>query len=150
MSPMRAAIGFTAVCLTAGCYNYHPLATPRPEPGSYIAATLTDQGATDLARYLGPSVYAVRGRYIGASDEGLSLAVSSVELQRGDDVGWAGETITLPPGAVRSLDVRRLAKGRTLLLASAGAGSLVLTTLAAVLVGNSTPVQAGGGHTGKK
>lgn len=150
MSPMRPAIGFTALCFTGACYNYHPLATPSPEPGSYIAATLTDQGATDLARYLGPNVYAVRGRYLGASDEGISLAVSSVELQRGDDVGWAGETITLPPGAVRSLDVRRLAKGRTLLLASAGVGGLVLTTLAAVLVGNSTAVQAGGGHTGKK
>ena len=150
MSPLRAAMGFTALCLTAGCYNYHSLATPSPEPGSYIAATLTDQGATDLARYLGPNVYAVRGRYLGASDQGISLAVSSVELQRGDDVGWAGETITLPPGAVRSLDVRRLAKGRTLLLASAGAGGLVLTTLAAALIGNSTAVQAGGGHTGKK
>jgi hypothetical protein len=150
MSPRRGAVGFTVLCLTAGCYNYRPLAAPSPEPGSYIAATLTDQGAMDLARYLGPNVYAVRGRYLGASDEGISLAVSSVELQRGDDVGWAGETITLPPGAVRSLDVRRLAKGRTLLLASAGAGGLVLTTLAAVLVGNSTAVQAGGGHTGKK
>jgi hypothetical protein len=150
MSPMRAAIAFTALCLTGGCYNYHPLATTSPEPGSYIAATVTDQGATDLARYLGPNVFAVRGRYLGESDAGISLSVSSVELKRGEDVAWAGETITLPPGAVRSLDVRRLAKGRTLLLASAGAGSLVLTTLAAMLVVNSTAVQTGGGHTGKK
>ncbi len=150
MSGTRARIGFTALCLTGGCYNYHPLATPSPEPGSYIAATLTDQGATDLARYLGPNVFAVRGRYLGGSDAGISLSVSSVELKRGDEVGWAGETITLPPGAVRSLDVRRLAKGRTLLLASAGAGSLVLTTLAASLLANSTAIQSGGGHTVKK
>jgi hypothetical protein len=150
MSPMRVAIGWSALCLTAGCYNYHPLATPSPEPGSYIAATLTDQGARDLARDLGPNVFAVRGRYLGESDAGISLSVSSVELKGGDDAAWAGETITLPPSTVRSLDVRRLAKGRTLLLASAGAGSLVLTTLVAALVVNSTAVQAGGGHTGKK
>jgi hypothetical protein len=51
---------------------------------------------------------------------------------------------------VRSLDVRRLAKGRTLLLASAGAGSLVLTTLVASLLANSTAIQSGNGHAVKK
>lgn len=150
MTPLRAAIGFTALCLSGGCYNYHPLATMSPDPGSYVAATLTDQGATDLARYLGPNVFAVRGRYLGDSDAGILVSVSSVELKRGEAVTWAGETITLPPGAVRSLDVRRIAKGRTLLLASVGAGSLVVTTLAAMLVANSTAIQSGGGHTGKK
>ena len=149
MSPMRAAIGFT-LCLTAGCYNYHPLATTSPEPGSYVAATLTDQGSTDLARYLGPGVFLVRGRYLGDSDAGLLVSVSAVELKRGDDVSWAGETITLPPDAVASLEVRHLAKGRTLLLASAGAGSLVVTTLAMSLLANSTAVQSGNGHVVKK
>jgi len=149
MSPMRAAIGFT-LCLTAGCYNYHPLATMSPEPGSYVAATLTDQGSTDLARYLGPNVFVVRGRYVGDGEAGILVSVSAVELKRGDDVSWAGETITLPPDAVASLEVRHLAKGRTLLLASAGAGSLVVTTLAVSLLANSTAVQTGSGHVVKK
>ena len=149
MSPMRAAIGFT-LCLTAGCYNYHPLATTSPEPGSYVAATLTDQGSTDLARYLGPNVFVVRGRYVGDGKAGILVSVSAVELKRGDDVSWAGETITLPPDAVASLEVRHLAKGRTLLLAGAGAGSLVVTTLAVSLLANSTAVQTGSGHVVKK
>jgi len=149
MSRMRAAIGFT-LCLTAGCYNYHPLATTSPEPGSYVAATLTDQGSTDLARYLGPNVFVVRGRYIGDGEAGIQVSVSAVELKRGDDVSWAGETITLPPDAVASLEVRHLAKGRTLLLAGAGAGSLVVTTLAVSLLANSTAVQTGSGHVVKK
>ena len=149
MSPMRAAIGFT-LCLTAGCYNYHPLATTSPEPGSYVAATLTDQGSTDLARYLGPNVFVVRGRYVGDGEAGILVSVSAVELKRGDDVSWAGETITLPPDAVASLEVRHLAKGRTLLLASAGASSLVVTTLAMSLLANSTEVQSGNGHVVKK
>ena len=149
MSRMRTAIGFT-LCLTAGCYNYHPLATTSPEPGSYVAATLTDQGSTDLARYLGPNVFVVRGRYIGDGEAGILVSVSAVELKRGDDVSWAGETITLPPDAVASLEVRHLAKGRTLLLASAGAGSLVVTTLAMSLLANSTAVQSGNGHVVKK
>ncbi len=149
MSPMRAAIGFT-LCLTAGCYNYHPLATTSPAAGSYVAASLTDQGSTDLARYLGPNVFVVRGRYVGDGEAGILVSVSAVELKRGDDVSWAGETITLPPDAVASLEVRHLAKGRTLLLASAGAGSLVFTTLAVSLLANSTAVQSGSGHVVKK
>ncbi len=149
MRPMRAAIGFT-LCLTAGCYNYHPLATTSPAPGSYVAATLTDQGSTDLARYLGPNVFVVRGRYVGDGEAGILVSVSAVELKRGDDVSWAGETITLPPDAVASLEVRHLAKGRTLLLASAGAGSLVFTTLTVSLLANSTAIQTGSGHVVKK
>jgi len=89
-------------------------------------------------------------KYLGDSDAGLLVSVSAVELKRGDDVSWAGETITLPPDAVASLEVRHLAKGRTLLLASAGAGSLVVTTLAMSLLANSTAVQSGNGHVVKK
>jgi len=64
--------------------------------------------------------------------------VSSVELKRGDDGGGPGETITLPPGAVRSLTCGVSRRAGPCLLASAGAGSLVLTTLAASLLANST------------
>lgn len=147
---MRTAILIVMVCVTAGCYNYNPLTTPSPEPGSYLAATLTDLGSQDLARYLGPNVFVVRGRYLGDSDHGLLVSISSVELKRGDEVSWAGETVTLPADAVASVDVRRLARGRTLLLAGAGAGGLVFTTLAFSLFGSSTPIQGGGGHGGKK
>jgi len=54
---MRAQdAGSPPSCLTGGCYNSTRLATPSPEAGSYHPRrTLTDQGATDLARYLGPN-----------------------------------------------------------------------------------------------
>jgi hypothetical protein len=139
-----------ALCLSVACYNYRPLATPSPQSGSYVAATLTDGGSRDLARYLGRNVFVVRGRYLGESDAGILVSVSSVELTRGEDVSWAGEMITLPTDAVASLEVRRLAKGRTVLLAGVGAGGLVATTLAFSLIGSSNPIQGVGGHPGKK
>src|SRR6266542_1012857 len=108
------AIPIATLCLAAGCYNYHPLAAPRPDAGSYVAATLTDAGSQDLARYLGPNVFVVRGRYLGGSDAGILVSVSSVELKRGQDVSWSGETITLPFVAVASLAVCRLLNGPTL------------------------------------
>jgi len=119
------------------------------KPSSYVAATLTEAGSVDLARYLGPEVFVVRGRFLGMGDAGLLVSVSSVELKRGTEVSWAGETIVLPRDAVAAVDVRRLAKGRTVLLAGAGAGGLVFTTLAFSLVGSSNAVVAGGGHSGK-
>ena len=139
-----------SLCVVAGCYDYHPLTTPSPTEGSYVAATLTDAGSADLARYLGPDVFVVRGRYLATGDAGVVVSVASVELKRGNTVPWAGETIVLPRGAVASLDVRRLAKGRTALLAGAGAGGLVFTTLAFSLLGSSGSIGAGGGHPGKQ
>src|SRR2546422_3956727 len=140
---MRAAFLIATACLAAGCYNYQPLLTSTPTPGTYIAVTLTDSGSTELARYLGPNVFVVRGRYLGDSDRGFLVSVTSVELKRGNELSWEGETVALPNGTVASLDVRRLAKGRSFLLAGVGAGGLVAATLALTLNGGGTPLGPG-------
>src|SRR2546425_11425028 len=120
---MRAAI-LIAAGLTAGCYSYHPLGTPDPEPGMSVAVTLTDAGTLELGPYLGPDAFIVRGRYVRADEQGLVLAVVQVETKRGDWHPWAGETVTLPLADVASLEARRLAKGRTVLLAGIGVAQL--------------------------
>jgi hypothetical protein len=147
---MRTLCLIGALCLTAGCYNYNPLTTPSPEPGTYVAVTLTDLGSENLARSLGPDAFILRGRYLGDSEEGMLLSVSSVETKRGIGQPWEGETVTVPTDAVASLDVRKLAKGRSILLVSLGAGGLVATTLAFSLLGSGTPLNPGGGPPSKK
>ena len=143
---MRSTLLAAALCLTAGCYNYDPLTTPSPEPGTYLAVTLTDAGSDQLTRYLGPGIFVVRGRYLGPSDRGLLVSVSSVETKRGIAYPWEGETVTLPSDAVASLDVRRLAKSRSLLLAGISAGGLVATTALFVLRGGATSLTGVGGR----
>ena len=141
---MRAAILILVIFgMTGACYNYNPLTNPSPEPGSYVAVTLTDSGSTELARYLGPNVFVVRGRYLGDSDRGFLISVASVELKRGNELSWEGETVALPNGTIASLDVRRLAKGRSILLAGVSAGGLVAATLAFSLNGGGTPLGPG-------
>ena len=147
---MRAAMLLTAVCLTAGCYNYSPLTQPTPEPGAYLAVILTDAGSVDLARYLGPSVFAVRGRYVVADDQGLVLSVSSVELVRGDQIAWAGERVTLPNDRIASVQVRQLSKRRSVLLVGVGITGLVATTAAFGLIGGASSGSTIGGPPGKK
>ncbi|HEX9347271.1 MAG TPA: hypothetical protein VF919_06825 [Gemmatimonadales bacterium] len=147
----RSTVLAAVLCLTAGCYNYNPLTTPSPEPGSYLAVRLNDAGSDELARYLGPSVFVVRGRYLGPSDQGgLLVSVSSVETKRGVGYSWEGETVTLPTDAIASLDVRQLSKGRSLLLAGVGAGGLVATTLAFSLLGGGTALGPGSGRPSKQ
>ena len=147
---MRIVILIGVLSLSAGCYNYDPLTTPSPDPGTYVAAHLTDGGSEELARYLGPNVFIVRGRYLGPDARGLLVSVSSVETKRGDELSWQGETVALPVDAITSLEVRRLSKGRTLLLAGVGAGGLVATTVAFSLLGGGTAPGPGGGLPGKQ
>ena len=82
---MRAAILIAAACLLGGCYNYDPLITASPEPGTYVSLSLTDAGSQELARYLGPNVFIVRGRYLQHGDGGLLVSVASVELKLGNE-----------------------------------------------------------------
>lgn len=138
------------LCLTAGCYNYNPLTTPSPEPGTHVAVTLTDPGSENLVRSLGPEAFILRGRYLGDSDQGMLFSVSSVETRRGIEQPWQGETVTVPADAVASMDVRRLAKGRSLLLAGLGVGGLVVTTVAFSLIGSGTSPNPGGGPPPKQ
>ena len=147
---MRVDMLIAAACLTAGCYNYSPLAQPTPDQGAYVSITLSDAGTVDLARYLGPSVFVVRGRYVGADDHGLVLAVSSVELVRGDEIAWAGERVTLPNDRIASVQVRQLSKRRSVLLVGVGITGLVATTAAFGLIGGASSGSTVGGPPGKK
>lgn len=142
---MRAAIVIGMLGVSSACYTYNPLTTPSPEPGSYVVVRLTDAASIDLAPYLGPTVFVVKGRYVGDSAGGIVVSVNSVELQRGDELSWAGERIRVANGQIASLGVRRLAKGRSLLLAGVSAGGLVATTLAFSLNGGGTPLPPGHG-----
>lgn len=147
---MRTALLIAVLCGAAGCYNYRPLTTPSPEPGTYLALTLTEAGSDELARALGPSVFVVRGRFLGPSEKGLLISVGSVETKRGVQSPWEGEAVDFPADAVASLEVRSLAKGRSILLASVGAGGLVATTLAFSLLGGGTSLNSGGGPPAKR
>ena len=146
---MRAST-LLAACLTAGCYKYSPLTTPTPEPGTSIAVTLTDAGSLELAPYLGPSVFVVRGRYVGDSDRGLLVSVSSVELVRGDQLDWKGEQVTLPNSDIATVRVRQLSKRRSVLLVGVGITGLVATTAAFALAGGDNSGSSVGGPPSKK
>ena len=149
----RAAALLGAAAGAAGCYNYVPLSSVAPDPGSYVLVTHTDSGARELASYLGPTVAVVRGRYLGGADTaGMRIAVAAVELVRGDVLPWAGELVTVPDRDIADIKVRRPARGRSVLLAGAAVGGVVASAAAfsLLLQGQSTPTNPTGPPPTKK
>jgi len=142
----RVAVLAAIASLHVGCYNYAPLRRSELVPTTYLAVMLTETGSQELAPYIGPSVLVVRGRFLGAGDRGLVLAVDGVENRRGDILEWKGETVMVPAEFVRSLEERQAAAGKTVLLAGAGlAGFFVAYAAFGPGASGATPAGGGGG-----
>lgn len=135
--------GVAAVAGLAGCYRYTPLATTDPAPGARIAVDLTPAGTDTLARFVGPNVIGIEGRVVQAAGSDLLLAVSVVRKRNGEEDFWKGETVSIPRGTISGLRQRRLATGRTLLLA--GAVAVAGATVGAAASGGSSGGGGGGG-----
>jgi hypothetical protein len=142
----RIALVFAAAGTVAGCYNYLPLGRARLAPSTYLAVTLTETGSEELARYLGPDVLVVRGRFLSATEGGLVLSVVSVETRRGHLSPWKGETVTVPGDFVRRIEERRVARAKTLLFAGASvAGFLAAYAAFGPGASGTTPSGTGAG-----
>jgi len=141
----RAAFLLAAASLQVGCYNYLPLRRSSLEPSSYLAVTLTESGSEELARYLGPNAFVVRGRYLAATDRGLALAVEAVESRRGDIARWAGETVVVPGEFVRGVEQRQVSRSKVVLLTGVAVAGLIVAYQAFGPAAAGGPSGGGGG-----
>jgi len=123
---VRVAFLIAAAALQVRCYNYLPLRRSSLVPSAYLSITLTDAGSEELGPYLGPGVLVVRGRYLGATERGMAISVSSVELARGQILEWRGETVVVPGEFVRGVEERQVAHSKAVLLAGASLVGFVL------------------------
>ncbi|HYK83671.1 MAG TPA: hypothetical protein VEU55_11060 [Gemmatimonadales bacterium] len=115
----------TLLGLVAGCYNYFPVTTVDPQPGTHVSAQLTDSGSAALTSYLGANVGAVDGRLVTLGDTAVAISVITVRNRNGIEHYWKGEVVTLPRGDVATLRERKLALGRSAFLVLAGVGGSV-------------------------
>jgi hypothetical protein len=143
---VRTVTWLGAVALLAGCYNYEPLHTAKLVPSSFLAVTLSDAGAEQLAPYVGPNVLVVRGRFARATEHGLAVSVESVEDRRGETFAWQGELVVVPREFVRSLEERHAARGKTMMLAGVSVVGF-FAAYAAFGPGASGSTPGGGGPT---
>ena len=121
-----------------GCYNYSPVTTADPQPGTRVSAQLSDSGTLALARYLGPDVATVEGRLVAVTEQDIGISVVAVRNRNGIEHYWKGEVVTLPRGDVASVRQRKLAAGRSVFLVLAGVGGSVALLEAFGVIGTGS------------
>jgi hypothetical protein len=118
----------------SGCYSYVPVAEPAAPLGDEVRVHLSDAGAADLAREIGPRMASIDARVIEVGpDSSLKLAVTQLRSMRGEPVAWQGDApLVVPRSAIASLERRRLAQGRTVAASTAATAAAVAIGVLAV------------------
>lgn len=140
-----AALGMALSPVVSGCYAYTPVASGPAPTGQPVELTLSDSGTVAVARAVGPSAEAVRGRLAGDSAGSYVLAVDEVRRRNGAEESWKGERLVVPRVLVTSTATRSLSRTRTGIV---GVGLVAGVVLARVLFNGSGGSNAGTGTTG--
>jgi hypothetical protein len=83
---------------------------------------------------------------LSSDDAGLRLSVTAVNTNRGDELTWHGETVTVPLPFIATTETRHLAKGRTAMLVGIGIAAIIGVAAGFDLIGGAdSPGQGGGG-----
>lgn len=127
-----------ALCLLCACYESIPISLGNVAPGMKLRVSLTDAGGDSLARYLGPGVERVDGKLIQKSDSTVSLSVSEISMRSGQDQYWKGEAVVLPRYSVATVQQRRIAKTRSILLGGALIAALSTLRLTGAIGGSNS------------
>jgi hypothetical protein len=138
----RLALG---LAWTAGCYAYVPeRAGSTARVGEELRVRLTDSASRALTRYLGPGVEAVDAELSRVEgDSTLVLGVKMVRMGNGLVTPYAGEgLVPVPRAGVRSIEQRRLSRGRTVATVTGVIAGAVLLASNALRTGH---VSGGGG-----
>lgn len=111
-----ALLALPTLLLPLGCYNYLPRGRTELEPAMYVDVRLTQDGSDSLSQYLGPQIVSLRGFYQMKTEAGLKLSVWQVAGRQGEVLQWRGETVVVPEAYVGSIEERRSARFKTVLL----------------------------------
>ncbi len=112
--------------LLMGCYTLEPITGPSPAPGSRVAFSVNDVGRVALGGSMGPEIDQVEGTLIQRDNGDYFLGVNSVTLLRGGVQVWKGEQVHIKNEYFSTIYERKLSKPRTIALAAATAGAIVL------------------------
>lgn len=99
--------------LNAGCYTAVPIAGSEARMGRRVAVDLTDAGAVEMARQVGPRARTLTGDVTALTEREMVLALRAVSDVRGIETFWGGEQVTVPRASIGTMAERRLSRGRT-------------------------------------
>lgn len=126
---MTRIFPLVALVLFGGCYSYSRVGAS-PAIGSDIEVELTDAGAADLARLVGPNVVSIRGRVNELAPDTVHLAVESVMKRSGVDEYWSKESLAVSRVNIASVATRKFSAGRSAMLALTAIGGAFIVRAA--------------------
>src|SRR5439155_24510853 len=106
----------------------------RPSTGERVRLTLTPQGTTDLARFLGPRVIVVTGTLSSVTaDSAIVVAVDEVTLVDGLRQPWSGEgVVSFAPAYVDAVQRHVLQRTRSIVAAGVAVAALISIVVIAI------------------
>jgi hypothetical protein len=139
------ALAIVPTLLLAGCYRQVPIESSRPSVGTRAKVVLSDAGAVDMARLVGPNTTAIEGDAVTGSGDAITLAVRRIVRRNGVEEFWKGENVTIPRTAVAMSSERGLSRSRTVTF---GAGVIVAALSLGHTFGDVSGLFRGGGRGG--
>jgi hypothetical protein len=88
-----------------------------------VAAEVSDQGRVSLAERFGPGLLRIEGRVSQVDSDDVVMNVYRVSQLGTPDARWSGELVRVNKSHFRSMELRKLSRGRTILLATAATGA---------------------------
>ena len=131
------AISFLAA---VSCTAYTPIRGADASPGYDVRIRLTDLGAVNLVRRIGPRARELDGTLREVTDTSLVLSVRRVVREAGGEDSYAGEDIPLKSADFESVEASKTSVPRSILAAG--------TVLASVFLVAKGAGDASGGKTG--
>lgn len=120
---MRCLILGGLMVAAQGCYQYVPIQSNVPPTGERVALQITDQGRVGLADRLGPGVTRMEGLVTRSDSTEYVMNLFRIAQIGSGTSRWSGEAVRVNRNYVGSVELRRLSRGRTALVAGVvGAG----------------------------
>lgn len=131
MHTAHAAVRVAVLVMAfASCYRFTPIESGSPERGLEVRLALSDEGSVRMAPLVGPRIAAIDGRVLEPGDTAIVLGVQAVVSQGGRSMAWNQERLTVPRGAVSSINTRTFDRKRTWIVAG-------LTVVGAIALGEA-------------
>jgi hypothetical protein len=111
-----AMIAGCSLLITTGCAAFAPVDAASARSVGEARVLLTERGTLELGTRIGPSIVAVDGRIMTATDTSVVIAMSQVLSRSGETQVWTGEPLSVPLDYVRGYERRQSSVKRTLLL----------------------------------
>ena len=127
-------IGAAALMLNTACYAYMPVTSGvAPAAAQQVRLRLTNEGSSELARFLGPRVVEVEGTLSRVDADGAWVVGPEwVKLSDGLRQPWSGEgVVSIPLHFTQGVEQRTFNRRKTILATVAAVvGAVVLALVA--------------------